>query len=237
MADYDATADLAARDIVARAIASEIAAGRGAFLDARAAVGAAFPQHFPTVFAACMAARVDPRLSPIPVAPAAHYHMGGVATDLWGKTSAPGLSAIGECASTGAHGANRLASNSLLESMVFAHRVGERLREDSPQSAADVGAIAAPPAAPADITASLRALMSANVGVVRDGVGLRHACDLLDDWLASHGAANALLAARIIADAALAREESRGAHTRTDHPDSACVAKRSFILPDPNDLV
>ena len=140
--------DLAARDVVARAIHLERAAGRGAFLDAREAVGSHFPRSFPTVFAACMSAGLDPRVAPIPVAPAAHYHMGGIVTDVWGRTTLDGLWAVGECASTGAHGANRLASNSLLEAVVFAHRIAERLRNAStpPELVAD--ADPPPPALP-----------------------------------------------------------------------------------------
>jgi len=121
--------DLAPRDVVARAIHREREAGRGTFLDCRDSVGSLFPERFPAVFGACMAAGIDPRVAPIPVAPAAHYHMGGIVTDVWGRTTVPGLSAFGECASTGAHGANRLASNSLLESAVFAARIATRLRE------------------------------------------------------------------------------------------------------------
>ena len=124
MARYHPAAELAPRDVVARAIAAELRAGRGAFLDAREAVGDEFPHEFPVVFAAAMAAGLDPRRQPIPVAPAVHYHMGGVATDLDGRTTLPGLFAAGECASTGAHGANRLASNSLLEAAVFGTRAG-----------------------------------------------------------------------------------------------------------------
>src|SRR5262249_36940615 len=104
-------AELAPRDVVARAIHKERQAGRGAFLDARKAIGAHFPEAFPTVFAACMEAGLDPRVDLIPVAPAAHYHMGGIVSDSWGRATLEGLSIAGECASTGAHGANRLASN------------------------------------------------------------------------------------------------------------------------------
>lgn len=232
MGDYDTAGELAPRDIVARAIHSEIGAGRGAFLDARAAVGAHFPEHFPTVFAACMEAGIDPRTAPIPVAPAAHYHMGGVATDLWGKTSAPGLSAIGECASTGAHGANRLASNSLLEAMVFAHRAATRLREDAASAHRATGGAPAPMLLP-EALLSLRALMSAHVGVVREGHGLSAACDTLDDWIAKHGAASPLVAARLIARAALARTESRGGHYRRDFPETAANPHRTFIAGAP----
>ncbi|RZJ87071.1 MAG: L-aspartate oxidase, partial [Brevundimonas sp.] len=117
-------ADLKARDIVARAVHAARAAGRGAFLDARTAVGEHFPHEFPAVFAACMKAGLDPRTTPIPVAAAAHYHMGGVAADPDGRTSLEGLYAVGECAATGVHGANRLASNSLLEAAAFGRRTG-----------------------------------------------------------------------------------------------------------------
>src|SRR5580704_885484 len=124
MSRYHPAAELAPRDVVSRAIESERRAGRGAFLDAREAIGDAFPHEFPAVFAAAMASGLDPRRQPIPVAPAAHYHMGGVETDADGATTLAGLYAAGECASTGAHGANRLASNSLLEAAVFGRRAG-----------------------------------------------------------------------------------------------------------------
>ena len=221
--------DLAPRDVVARAIHQERMAGRGAFLDARDAIGAKFPEHFPTVFAACMSAGVDPRLAPIPVAPAAHYHMGGVATDVWGRTSVEGLWAVGECASTGAHGANRLASNSLLEAVVFAHRIAARLRDDASQPHG--------PAAPANVAApladapraELRRIMEAAAGVVRDHAGLARALDRLDALCEAHGRANELVAARLIVTAARARAESRGAHFRSDHPHAAAAPERSFL--------
>src|ERR1700680_5078957 len=117
--------ELAPRDIVARAVFSEIAAGHGTFLDATTALGARFAEKFPTVYASCMAAGLDPARQPIPVAPAAHYHMGGIAVDERGRTSLHGLWAGGEVSSTGAHGANRLASNSLLEAVVYAARIAE----------------------------------------------------------------------------------------------------------------
>ncbi len=133
-------AELAPRDIVARGVAAEIAAGRGAFLDAREALGDDFAEKFPTVYQFCMAAGIDPTRQPIPIAPAAHYHMGGIAVDARGRSSLQGLWAAGEVSSTGAHGANRLASNSLLEAVVYAARIAEDVAGQT---------IAAPTAVPA----------------------------------------------------------------------------------------
>lgn len=232
MADYDPQGDLAARDFVARAIHSEISAGRGAFLDARTAVGSHFPEMFPTVFAACMSAGVDPRSMPIPVAPAAHYHMGGVATDLWGKTSAENLSAVGECASTGAHGANRLASNSLLEAVVFAWRIAERLRDDT-SAPARVTHATITPTAPTELVDALRQRMSAHVGVVRNETGLSETAAWIAANIATHDHANPLVAAQLIVNAALQRHESRGGHYRQDFPGLASAATRTFIATAP----
>ncbi len=125
MPDVHPSAELAPRDIVARAVFSRTVAGEPVFLDATRAVGAAFPERFPTVFDAATNAGLDPRTQPLPVSPAAHYHMGGVAVDSMGRTSLEGLWAVGEAASTGVHGANRLASNSLLEGLVFGATVAD----------------------------------------------------------------------------------------------------------------
>lgn len=220
--------ELEARDVVARAIHLERESGRGAFLDAREAVSSAFPVHFPTVFEACMSAGLDPRVSPIPVAPAAHYHMGGLATDVWGRTSMDGLWAVGECASTGAHGANRLASNSLLEAVVFAHRIADRLRDAAAPAPLAAEPTEAPPILPDPPRAELRQLMQAHAGVVRDAKGLGIALDRVDALCDTHGRANALVAARLILTAARAREESRGGHYRSDYPDAGSP-QRTFI--------
>ena len=127
MEKLHADAELAPRDIVARAVFRENMEGREALLDCREAIGADFKKHFPSVFKKCQSAGIDPVTEPIPVAPAAHFHMGGILTDAFGRTTLNGLSACGEVASTGAHGANRLASNSLLEAVVFAARVADDL--------------------------------------------------------------------------------------------------------------
>jgi L-aspartate oxidase len=231
MTGYHYLGDLAPRDSVARAVASEIAAGRGAYLDCRAAIGAGFPDHFPTVFAACAAAGVDPRTDLIPIAPAAHYHMGGIVTDVWGKTTLDGLSAIGECASTGVHGANRLASNSLLEAVVFAHRVAERLR-DAPSGRHAGGDAASIAPLPADALQVLRTEMTAKAGVVRDAAGLTSLVGTIQDLKAQNGPTNELVTAGLIAEGALARQESRGGHYRSDFPKELDPAKRSFVTLD-----
>jgi L-aspartate oxidase len=226
MARYHEAAELAPRDVVARAIQAELLAGRGAFLDATRAVGEHFPAEFPAVFAACMSGGVDPRVQPIPVAPACHYHMGGVVTDEHGATSLPGLYAAGEVASTGVHGANRLASNSLLEAAVFGTRAGEAARE-----AVDPGTEPLPARAYPDLPAAslfkLRQAMSRYAGVVRDGAGLSKLVAEIDALKVRHGAGPVLAAAGLVAQCALERRESRGGHFRTDFP-KAAEAQRTF---------
>jgi L-aspartate oxidase len=228
MALHHPMGDLAPRDVVARAIHRQIAGGLGAFLDCRQAVGEHFPDEFPAVFAACQAAGLDPRHAPIPVAPAAHYHMGGVWTDEDGGTSLAGLYAVGECASTGVHGANRLASNSLLEAAVFGLRAGRAAREEIDPQTAVLHADPRPELAPSNLP-SLRRAMSLHAGVERSGAGLSRLIDGIDRLAGRHGEALPLVAARLIAQAGLDREESRGAHWRSDFPETAAKARRTFI--------
>ena len=215
-------AELAPRDVVARGVALAIRETGAAFLDAREAIGAAFPARFPTVYAACQEAGLDPRTHPIPVAPAAHYHMGGVLTDQDARADVPGLWAVGEVASTGVHGANRLASNSLLEALVFARRCAEAMprtdtRRDAPRIEPD-----RLPARPARDIARTRRAMTERCGLLRDAGSLRGLLADLDPAAAeTTGGRLARTAARMIAEAALAREESRGAHQREDFPQAA----------------
>lgn len=228
MSRYHKQAELAPRDEVARAIHTELSEGRKVFLDTREAIGDHIKDHFPTVFAACMAAGIDPRRASIPVAPAMHYHMGGILSDTWGRSSLNGLSVCGECSSTGAHGANRLASNSLLEAVVMAARIADRLRETDLKSAGPSRGDL-PADIPNEALQELRQHMATKCGVVRDAAGLASVLDEIDQLEYSHGPARTLEAARLIAAAALAREESRGGHFRSDFPDPHPEPSRTFL--------
>jgi L-aspartate oxidase len=228
MANYHPAAELAPRDVVARAIHAERAAGRGAYLDARAAVGEHFPEAFPAVFAACLSGGVDPRVQPIPVAPACHYHMGGIVTDADGATTLAGLYAAGECASTGVHGANRLASNSLLEAAVFGTRAGAAAR-DAAEVRTRIQPGVAAPVLPDAALSGLRMAMSAEAGVVRDAPGLTRLIDLIGELEGAYGLCADLTAARLTACCALNRRESLGAHFRLDAPEAPAEPKRTFL--------
>jgi L-aspartate oxidase len=231
-------AELGPRDVVARAIFEQLQRGRTVGLDGRAAIGARFPQDFPTVFGFCIAAGIDPRVQNIPIAPAAHYHMGGIAVDEWGRASLARLWACGETSATGVHGANRLASNSLLEALVYGSRVAEDVR-NAAVPAGRPQTLASPPVAAAErkeaqAISDLRNVMYANVGLVRHERGLREALLRISELDASFPHAgcelrNLLVVGRLIAEAALARPESRGSHFRSDYAQTdEAFAKRSF---------
>ena len=226
MQKYHRDRDLAPRDVVARAVEAERKAKRGAFLDARE-IGDEFPAKFPTVYAACARNNLDPRNGLMPVAPAAHYHMGGVMTDLEGRSSLDGLSAVGEAASSGVHGANRLASNSLLEAVVFAAAIAERLKSAPLVVRKDAGApedrfdLAPKPADP-KMMMRLRKAMSKGAALIRTEQSLNETLgvinDLNQDPLKTSGLKSALASAELIVQGALMREESRGGHYRADFP-------------------
>lgn len=246
-------ADLAPRDIVARAIFRQMRAGRQVYLDARE-IGPRFPDRFPTIHRACLDRGIDPRTEPIPIAPAAHFIMGGIRTDTRGRTSLPGLYACGEVACTGVHGANRLASNSLLEGLVFSQRIAESLSEEPP-------AVKAPPEDTLErleaergistgkgqkhkdqtdeyghVAKRFRELMWDHVGIVRNAQGLKQAlreiARMKDEtpksaWILR----NMLTTGELIAQAALERKESRGGHFREDYPmESEAWKTRRVIL-------
>lgn len=234
MPDLHPGAELAPRDVVARGIAERMAAqtGEPVLLDATA-LGAQFlARRFPSIDRTCRALGLDWSREPIPVTPAAHYWMGGVRTDLHGRTSIPGLFAIGEVACTGVHGANRLASNSLLESLVFAARVGDLLSGHPlsgtiaqwPESADTARLITQRDQAGTVLAtrAMLRDLAWEAIGLYRDAPTLAQAAITLASWrvegkqIADHETRNLIEMARVMVAAALAREESRGAHFRTD---------------------
>ena len=248
MPAYDERAELASRDIVARAIHTELAASGAdrVYLDITHLPSEKVSARFPQIYRYCLEHGLDITKEPIPVSPAAHYAMGGVRTNVWGETTVTGLYACGECACVAVHGANRLASNSLLETVVFARRVVERtLVEASGRGAAGrtPSAIAlsqpGPGETPPPNRPELQALMWEQVGIVRDGQPLRQASATLSAWQAAstppsdrpgHELANLVLYGRLTAEAALLREESRGAHYRRDFPEPREEWRRHIVF-------
>jgi L-aspartate oxidase len=234
MLDVHPDAELAPRDVVARGIAAamERQDGRPVLLDATALGSAFLAQRFPGITRAIAEAGFHWGTQPVPVTLAAHYWMGGIRTDDAGRTSVEGLYAVGEAACTGVHGANRLASNSLLESMVFAWRAADAL--DGPGRVLRVAdarrpdEVAPASTAPAFSRAALQDLMWKHAGVERDAEGLREAASILEAWSAEPGEdANLLVLSRLLVMAALTREESRGAHHRRDIPETRAEAAHS----------
>ncbi|MGW7200041.1 L-aspartate oxidase [Streptomyces chryseus] len=254
-------AELAPRDIVAKGIMRRMRE-RGAehmYLDARHFGAAMWESRFPTILAACRSHGIDPVTDPVPVAPAAHYASGGVRTDLHGRTTVPGLYACGEVACTGVHGANRLASNSLLEGLVFAERIAEDIaaRPASPGPAVRGEEAPGPLLDPAT-RIEIQRIMTAGAGVLRSAESLDHAATALDALYRSAAAeadhrdggdtgdgdgakdaepgvdaweaTNLLLVSRVLVAAARAREETRGCHWREDRPDRDDDWRRHLVV-------
>ncbi|MEV0009261.1 L-aspartate oxidase [Streptomyces sp. NPDC051840] len=246
-------AELAPRDIVAKAITRrmQLKGTENMYLDGRHFGATMWERRFPTILAACRAHGIDPVTEPIPVAPAAHYASGGVRTDLRGRTTVPGLYACGEVACTGVHGANRLASNSLLEGLVFAERIAadivEGPRPDAPHAdpVPTAGADTVPLLA-AESRTSIQRIMSRGAGVIRSAASLATAAAELealqlaaaedDDpkdavpGVEAWEATNLLLVARVLVAAAREREETRGCHWREDRPDRDDTAWRRHLV-------
>ncbi|GAA0444944.1 L-aspartate oxidase [Streptomyces olivaceiscleroticus] len=233
-------AELAPRDIVAKGIMRR-AQEQGTehmYLDARHFGAEMWERRFPTILAACRSHGIDPVTEPIPVAPAAHYASGGVRTDLHGRTTVPGLYACGEVACTGVHGANRLASNSLLEGLVFAERIAADITARPPRQPGEPVAPEHPalPLLPPEARPTIQRTMTAGAGVLRSAASLAEAFATLvrlqreaDGEAEEHKAVvpgveawettNLLLVARVLVAGARAREETRGCHWREDHPE------------------
>lgn len=233
MPNYHPRADLAPRDVVARSIVAEQHKGHQVYLDA-SLLGERFEQRFPNIYAKILSMGLDPVKDLIPITPAAHFFMGGIQTDSFGRTNLPGLYACGECANTGVHGANRLASNSLLEGLVFGQRVAQALGEAPEESLPKYGDLevleiesfqAAKPVDLEDLRVlALQELMRSHVGIVRDEFGMREAYDALCQLeievpSVERELKNMFLVAKLITSSALQRLESRGSHYRLDYPE------------------
>ncbi len=219
-------AELAPRDIVARAVYRNNLNNNEAFLDCTKAIGDRFQERYPTVYEKCRQSGIDPISTPIPVAPAAHYHMGGIYTDKNGKTTISGLWACGEAASTGMHGANRLASNSLLEAVVFAARIAEDIKqidtEISTLMPVSTDNFSSENRNEQNDLQELRKGMSKYLGVIRTETGMNELLKIILKYKQRQNSVhfqNMLISAELITQAALTRRESRGGHYRSDYPE------------------
>ncbi len=242
MVDYHEKADLAPRDVVARSILNEMkkAGTEKVYLDVTHLPPHVITTRFPHIYRFCLDRGLDITKNQIPVAPAAHYMIGGVKTNSWGETNISGLFATGEVACTGVHGANRLASNSLLEAIVFSKRIIERTegKKAKEKAATDVqikdmyvslSDRPAPKTLPPPSLTLLQQLLWDKAGIIRDKDGLNQAAGILAGWQsslpqptdqASYELQNLVLTGRLLTEAAYIREESRGAHFRSDFPQS-----------------
>ena len=256
MASHHPMADLAPRDVVSRAIAVEMerADGRPAMLDISHLPAATVSSRFPTIYAECRRYGLDITREPIPVAPAAHYMMGGVRIDTWGRTNIAGLYACGEAACAAVHGANRLASNSLLDTLVFSRRLVEATLGNAPEreeADGEDGSLRIGLTERAMVCATvpergkenLQDLMWRNVGIARNGTRLLLSARILNLWQRQFYAGgpqpetteefelrNMLVVARLIVEAALQRRESRGAHYREDFAETSEEWRRHIVL-------
>jgi L-aspartate oxidase len=250
MPKYHPMGELAPRGVVARAIMHELEVSRArepvVYLDLTHLHSEHIRAHFPRIYATCMQYNIDISTDLVPVHPAAHYAMGGVRSDLCGRTSLAGLYVAGEAAATGVHGANRLASNALLEGLVFGARAGTAMRHelrhvvhkpDKQHKAASNGPVNA---TTEQVIGEIQDLMWQDVGIVRTGAGLKRAIECLNvisprvahpQTRRAYEARNLHAVGSLVARSALAREESRGAHYRTDFPshNDATFRKHSLI--------
>ncbi len=249
MKGYAPQGELAPRDVVARSILYEMqkTGADKVFLDVTHLPASTVTTRFPTIYRFCLDHDLDITKDRIPVAPAAHYMIGGVRTDHWGATSIPGLFACGETACPGVHGANRLASNSLLDALVFSQRIVERsvaapdarqetdgqyIYQKLPERTGAIGALR--PSRPA-----LQDLLWDNVGIIRSGDGLTQAAEVLAAWQTrlpapvdrpGYELAGMITMGRLMAEAALLRQESRGAHVRTDFPKRSPAWRKHIVF-------
>jgi L-aspartate oxidase len=224
---HEPGAELAARDIVARAVWRRRAEGHRIFLDARKHPGKEFAQRYPVISAFCKMAGIDPATDPIPIRPAVHYHMGGIAVDIDGRSTVSGLWACGEVSRTGLHGANRLASNSLMEAVVCARWVAESIKD---VNAGPVRHHPAPSLPPASDPSIVRPILSQGLGVLREQDSIGRAIRSLYPIARSRGgASDPATVGLMIAVSAYRREESRGGHYRTDFPTTLPFAAPSYI--------